>query len=258
MQALRDPRCVPGRVLPRIYCVGPLVGGGGGVDGTSPAAAGLQESAQRPHECLAWLDAQPEKSVVFLCFGSRCTHSAEQLRDIAVGLDRSGHRFLWAVRAPAGTDGDLDVLFPEGFLERTKDRGLVVRLWAPQVEVLRHPSTGAFVTHCGWNSTLEAIAGGVPMLCWPFYAEQLMNKVFVTEDMGVGVEMEGHTTGFVRCEEVEAKVRLVMESEEGGQLRARVAAHRDAAIVARRAGGSSRAAFGQFLSDAANLGRERE
>ncbi|KAG0551183.1 hypothetical protein BDA96_01G401300 [Sorghum bicolor] len=258
VQALRDPRCVPGCVLPPVYCVGPLLIGG---DGTAAAAADQERAAERRrHECLEWLDAQPEKSVVFLCFGSRCAHSAEQLRDIAVGLDRSGQRFLWAVRTPpAGTDdgGGLesldDTLFPEGFLERTKDRGLVVRSWAPQVEVLRHPSTGAFVTHCGWNSTLEAITGGVPMLCWPFYAEQQMNKVFVTEGMGVGVEMEGYSTGFVKSEEVEAKVRLVMESEEGSRIRVRAAALKNEAIAAMQDDGSSQASFATFLFDAKNL-----
>lgn len=252
VQALRDPRCVPGRVLPPVYCVGPLIGG----DGGTRAAAEQERAAETRHECLAWLDEQPENSVVFLCFGSRCAHSAEQLRGIAVGLERSGQRFLWSVRTPAGTDGgseNLGALFPEGFLQRTKDRGLVVRSWAPQVEVLRHPSTGAFMTHCGWNSTLEAITAGVPMLCWPFYAEQLMNKVFVTEGMGVGVEMEGYTTGFIKSEEVEAKVRLVMESEEGRHLRGRAVALKNEAQAALRDDGPSETSFARFLFDAKNL-----
>ncbi|KAJ1297196.1 hypothetical protein BS78_01G359100 [Paspalum vaginatum] len=248
VQALRDPRCVPGRVLPPVYCVGPLVG-----DGTGGARQERDETER--HECLAWLDAQPEKSVVFLCFGSRGTHPAEQLREIAVGLDRSGHRFLWAVRRPAGTDGlkDLDMVLPEAFLERTKDRGLIVWSWAPQVEVLRHPSTGAFITHCGWNSTLEAITEGVPMLCWPLYAEQLMNKVFVTEDMRVGVEMEGYRAGIVKAEEVEAKVKLVMESEKGREIRGRAVALKKEAMAALQDGGSSQTSFARFLFDAKNV-----
>ncbi|TKV96192.1 hypothetical protein SEVIR_9G413500v4 [Setaria viridis] len=252
VRALRDPRCVPGRALPPIYCVGPLVGG----DGTGSADQG-RAGAER-HECLAWLDAQPEGSVVFLCFGSRGTHPPEQLREIAGGLDRSGHRFLWSVRTPAGA-GDpesLDAFLPEGFLERTKGRGLIVRSWAPQVEVLRHPATGAFVTHCGWNSTLEAIKEGVPMLCWPLYAEQLMNKVFITEDMGVGVEMEGYRVGFVRAEEVETKVGLVMESDEGRVIRARAVARKKEAVAALEDGGSSRASFAMFLFDVENLDKQ--
>jgi hypothetical protein len=254
VEALRDPRCVPGRVLPPIYCVGPLVGG----SGTAGSANQQGRDGAERHECLAWLDAQPEGSVVFLCFGSRGTHPPEQLREIAAGLDRSGHRFLWAVRTPAGGSDPEDpgAFLPKGFLERTEGRGLVVRSWAPQVEVLAHPSTGAFVTHCGWNSTLEAIKEGVPMLCWPLYAEQLMNKVFITEDMGVGVEMEGYRVGFVRAEEVETKVRLVMESEEGRVIRARAAAHKNEAVAALEDGGSSRASFARFLLDVENFDKE--
>ncbi|XP_015692466.1 UDP-glycosyltransferase 88A1-like [Oryza brachyantha] len=253
-QALRDPLCVPGKVLPPIYCVGPLVG------------EGAKEGAER-HECLAWLDAQPEQSVVFLCFGSKGTFSAEQLKEIAVGLENSGQRFMWVVRAPPSTteglkkyfeqrpEPDLNALFPEGFMERTKDSGFIVTSWAPQVDVLHHPATGAFVTHCGWNSALEGITAGVPMLCWPQYAEQKMNKVFMTAEMGVAVELEGYNSDFVKAEELEAKVRLVMESEEGRQLRARSAARKKEAEAALAEGGSSHEAFVQFLSDAENLGQ---
>ncbi|RLM84528.1 hypothetical protein C2845_PM04G26340 [Panicum miliaceum] len=233
--------------------------------GRGPGGAGA--GTKEKHECLAWLDTQPERSVVFLCFGSigAVTHSEEQLREVAAGLQKSGHRFLWVVRAPLRgdtqrlfdprADADLDALLPDGFLESSEGRGLVVKHWAPQVEVLRHRATGAFVTHCGWNSALEGITTGVPMLCWPMYAEQKMNKVVMVEEAGVGVEIAGWERGLVTAEEVEAKVRLVMESEEGERLRARVAAHGDAAAAACKAGGSSRAAFGQFLSDAASLGR---
>jgi len=124
------------------------------------------------------------------------------------------------VRAPLGdnpesefgdkADPDLHTLLSEGFLERTRGRGLVVKLWAPQVEVLRHTATGVFVTHCGWNSVLEAIMAGVPMLCWPLYAEQKMNKVLMVEEIGIGVELAGWQNGLVRAEELEAKVRLVI------------------------------------------------
>ncbi|KAF0910923.1 hypothetical protein E2562_005320 [Oryza meyeriana var. granulata] len=252
-RTLRDPLCVPGKVLPPIYCVGPLVG------------EGAKEAAER-NECLGWLDSQPDHSVVFLCFGSKGTFSAEQLKEIAVGLENSGQRFIWVVRTPpTTTEGfkkymeqrpelDLDAVFPEGFMERTQDRGFIVTSWAPQVDVLRHPATGTFVTHCGWNSTLEGITAGVPMLCWPQYAEQKMNKVFMTADMGVAVELEGYNSDFVKAEELEAKVRLVMESEEGRQLRARSAAREKEAEAALEEGGSSHAAFVQFLSDAENLG----
>ncbi|KAL6875701.1 hypothetical protein ACP4OV_013214 [Aristida adscensionis] len=247
VEALRDPRCVPGRQLPPVYCVGPLVGGGDD--------AGGHDSAAARHECLVWLDAQPERSVVFLCFGSRGRLTAEQLREIAVGLDKSGQRFLWAVRMPDGTNdvNSLKALLPDGFLQRTKGRGIVLDSWAPQVEVLRHSSTGAFVTHCGWNSTLEAITAGVPMMCWPLYAEQMLNKVLLTEAMGIGVEMEGYNTGLIKAEEVEKKVRMMLESEKGMELRARALARKEEARAALEDGGSSQGSFVRFLSDAKNL-----
>ena len=258
VRSLRDP----GRNMPAVYCVGPLLAG-----------AGNDKGKDGVDECLAWLDAQPDGSVVFLCFGSMGVLSAKQLKEMAVGLERSGHRFLWCVRVPAAAAGhvdehseqeqepELDAVLPEGFLERTKNKGMVVKSWAPQVEVLRHRATGAFVTHCGWNSVLESVAAGVPMLCWPLYAEQKMNKVWMTagDGMGVALELEGYRDGFVGAEEVEAKVRLVMttEGEEGVvQLRARAArlrGLRDEAEAALADGGSSRVDFLRFLLDVKNL-----
>nr|CAB3458304.1 unnamed protein product [Digitaria exilis] len=237
--ALRDTIKIGERRMPPVYCVGPLL----------VVGAGAGSESKEKHECLPWLDGQSAASI------GAATHSPEQFREIAAGLERSGHRFLWVVRAPHHAEPDvvIDELLPDGFLERTKGRGIVVKLWAPQVEVLHHKATGGFVTHCGWNSVLEGVTAGVPMLCWPMYAEQKMNKVFMVEEAGIGVEVVGWQQGLVTAEEVEAKVRLVLESEDGEQLRARVAAHKDAAAMAWEDGGSSRAAFAQFLSDVDGL-----
>ncbi|CAL4909233.1 unnamed protein product [Urochloa decumbens] len=253
--ALKDPRFLPRGefIVPPVYSVGPLVEKGG------------ERTTKEKHECLAWLDKQPEQSVVFLCFGSLGFHTEDQLKEIATGLERSGHRFLWVVRdPPRGNNSfavygepDLDTLLPEGFLERTNGRGLVVKRWAPQVDVLCHKAVGAFVTHCGWNSVQEGIMAGVPMLCWPLYAEQKMNKVFMVEEFGVGVDVVGWQQGLVKAEEVEVKVRLVLESEQGERLRARVTSLKEAAASAWKDAGSSRAAFGQFLLDLADLGMEQ-
>ena len=165
---------------------------------------------------------------------------------------------LWVVRSPPEDpakyflprpEPDLDALLPDGFLDRTAGRGMVVKMWAPQVEVLRHAATGAFVTHCGWNSVLEAASAGVPMLCWPQYAEQWANKVFVVDEMKLGVVMEGYDEELVKAEEVEKKVRLVMESGEGEKLRARLASAKEKAAEALADGGPSRLAFAEFLKD---------
>ncbi|KAF8715736.1 hypothetical protein HU200_026680 [Digitaria exilis] len=220
LKALQDGVCVPGRPTPRVYCIGPLVDDG---------KKGKGENGQMQHECLAWLDAQPKRSVVFLCFGSKGAFSAAQLQEIAQD---------W--RAPATEqdqfpEPDLERLLPEGFVERTANRGMVVKNWVPQAEVVRHEAVGVFVTHCGWNSVLEAIMSGLPMICWPLYAEQGMNKVFMVEEMKIAVELQGYEA-LVKAEEVEAKVRLVMETEEGKILRERLAVAREKALEATKEG----------------------
>ncbi|KAL6845103.1 hypothetical protein ACP4OV_024598 [Aristida adscensionis] len=241
VRALRDGLCVPGRPTPPVYCIGPL----------------LSEGGDKQHECLEWLDAQPDNSVVFLSFGSMGTFSKQQLEEIAVGLERSRQRFLWVVRSPLGEnqkigdplpEPDLDALLPKGFLKRTKERGLVVKSWAPQVEVLCHRATGAFMTHCGWNSTLEGIMAGLPLLCWPLYAEQRMNKVFIIEEMKLGVVLKGYDEELVKAEEIEAKVSWVMDSGKGSALREDAAAQKIRGTETLKEGGSSHTSFVEFLN----------
>ncbi|KAG6481089.1 anthocyanidin 5,3-O-glucosyltransferase-like [Zingiber officinale] len=249
LKTLRSGACVPGRRMPSVYCVGPLV-----VDASGDIG---ERKGERP-ACLEWLDAHPSGSVIFLCFGSMGSFSVDQLEQIATGLERSGQRFLWVVRAPPGGEGvnvnlhpsepDLDALLPKGFLERTKQRGMVVKSWAPQVEVLNHAAVGGFVTHCGWNSTLEAITAGVAMVAWPLYAEQRLNKVFMVDQMNLAVAMEGYDRKMVTAEEVEAKLRWVMESEGGKELRERAAAMKEKAAEARREGGSSQLAMLEVIA----------
>ncbi|KAJ0986296.1 hypothetical protein J5N97_004652 [Dioscorea zingiberensis] len=246
LEAITAGRCtLEGLPTPPIYCIGPLI------------TEGRENIGQV--DCIAWLDTQPKGSVVFLCFGSLGLLSGEQLKEIAVGLEKSEQRFLWVVRSPPGDnpaklmvtppEPDLDVLMPEGFLERTKDRGLVVKSWAPQVEVLRHESVGGFVTHCGWNSTLEAVCAGVPMIGWPLYAEQKLNIVFLEKEMKLAVSMKGYDKGLVPAEEVETRVKWLMESDGGKELRKRTLAAKEAAIAALEEGGSSRAALARLVSE---------
>ncbi|KAF8106746.1 hypothetical protein N665_0134s0030 [Sinapis alba] len=137
-----------------IYPIGPLI-----VQGRTG-----ENHVDNADSCLNWLDLQPEQSVVFLCFGSLGLFSEEQVKEIAIGLERSGKRFLWVVRNPPGLENktpDLESLLPEGFVNRTGNRGMVVKSWAPQVPVLNHKAIGGFVTHCGWNSILESVCAEV-------------------------------------------------------------------------------------------------
>ena len=117
--------------------------------------------------CLKWLDTKEEHWVVFVCFGSWCHFTVEQLQEMAVGLEVSGRAFLWAVKGTTEDAAKAEEWMPK----RWEERGLVVRSWAPQVLILDHKAVGAFLTHCGWNSVLEAVAIGVPMLAWPLVFE---------------------------------------------------------------------------------------
>ncbi|KAA8539973.1 hypothetical protein F0562_026665 [Nyssa sinensis] len=249
LKAILDGLCVPNDPTPPIYCIGPLIAANDRTGG---------------NECLTWLDSQPSGSVVFLCFGSLGLFSKEQLNEIAVGLERSGQRFLWVVRSPppedqtrrflAPPEPDLDLLLPNGFLERTKYRGLVVKSWAPQVAVLNHDSVGGFVTHCGWNSALEAVCAGVPMVAWPLYAEQRFNRVILVEEMKLALPMVESENGFVKAAEVENRVKELMESEEGNSIGKRILNMKEAAKAAVSDGGSSRVALTKLV-ESWNRGR---
>ena len=217
--------------------------------------------AEQPHECVRWLDAQPPASVVLLCFGSMGFSTAAQAHEIAHGLERSGHRFLWALRGPpaagAGpgqpSDADLGELLPEGFLERTKEKGLVWPTKAPQKEILAHAAVGGFVTHGGWNSTLESLWFGVPMVPWPLYAEQHLNAFTLVAYMGVAVAMEvdRKRNNFVAASELERAVKALMErdSEEGKRAREKAAEMKAACRKAVEEGGSSYSALGRLSEE---------
>ncbi|KAL8095835.1 UDP-glycosyltransferase 88B1-like [Apium graveolens] len=218
--ALSDGLCIPDGPTPPIYCIGPLITG--------------EQVASEEHECLVWLNSQPSKSVIYLCFGSLGVFGEEQLKEIAVGLENSKHRFLWVVKnLPSKQDIDPITMLPQGFLERTKGRGLVVKSWVPQVAVLNHNSVGGFVTHCGWNSILEGVCAGVPMIGWPLYAEQRTNRVIMVEELKVGLGVvESGGERFVSSNELEKRVRELMDSDNGKRVRNRVVELRDAAKAA--------------------------
>ncbi|EMS67246.1 Anthocyanidin 5,3-O-glucosyltransferase [Triticum urartu] len=253
LAAIADGQCVPGRPAPALHAIGPVVWFGSTDD-------------QQPHECVRWLDAQPPASVVFLCFGSMGSLDAAQVREVAAGLERSGHRFLWVLRGPpvAGTrlptDANLDEVLPEGFLEATAGRGLVWPAWAPQREILSHAAVGGFVTHCGWNSILESLWSGVPMIPWPLYGEQHLNAFELVAGVGaaVALEMDRRKGFFVEAAELERAVRSLMggPSEEGRKARRTAAETSAACRKAVGEGGSSCAALQRLVGEILVLPKE--
>ena len=143
-------------------------------------------------------------------------------------------------------DPNLDELLPKGFLERTKDKGFVVKQWAPQVAVLSHDSVGGFMTHCGWNSMLEGVWCGVPMVGWPLYAEQRLNRVVLVEETTLSLQLNESEDRFVSAIELEKRVKELMDSEVGTELRERVSGLRDEAVAAVKEGGSSHVALAKL------------
>ncbi|GJV67050.1 putative UDP-glucuronosyl/UDP-glucosyltransferase [Tanacetum coccineum] len=225
------------------------------------------EPAGPKNEVMEWLDKQPERSVIYVSFGSGGTISAEQIKELAWGLEMSQQRFVWVVRPPSGQSSDGAFLkpgresggpndfgppdyFPEGFLTRTEKVGFVVPSWAPQIEILSHISVAGFLTHCGWNSTLESITSGVPMIAWPLYAEQCMNATMLVENLKVAVRpQELPTKKVVGKEEIERLVRLLIEAEEGKAMASNVRRLKASAEEALSANGSSYISTCKFIQD---------
>ncbi|XVF45098.1 hypothetical protein PTKIN_Ptkin02bG0178600 [Pterospermum kingtungense] len=195
------------------------------------------------HECLKWLDSKQPHSVVYICFGSVANFSSAQLMEIAFGIEASRQQFIWVVRKEKNNEEDEDWL-PQGFEKRIEDKGLIIRGWAPQVLILDHEAVGAFVTHCGWNSTLEGICAGLPMVTWPVFAEQFYNEKQVTQmlkiGVGVGAQKWVEVVGdFVERNAIEKAVKEVMVGERAEEMRSRAKALGEMAKRAVEEGGSS-------------------
>ncbi|XP_019171575.1 PREDICTED: 7-deoxyloganetin glucosyltransferase-like [Ipomoea nil] len=219
--------------IPNIYTIGPLsklqqqfsAKLGSSVDSSSS----LWEEDDK---FLEWLDKREPRSVVYVNYGSLVTMKPQQLSEFAWGLANSKYPFLWVIR-PDLVEGGTEVISND-FLEEIKDRGLLLR-WCPQEEVLRHGSVGGFLTHCGWNSTLESISEGVPMICWPFFAEQQMNCFYLCNKWGIGMEIGSD----VKREQVEGVLRELMEGEKGEGMREKAMEWKRKVEKATKPGGSS-------------------
>lgn len=164
------------------------------------------------NSCLQWLESKQKSSVIFVNFGSSTVMSHEHLLEFCWGLSKSNSPFLWIIR-PDLVDGK-SVLLPPEFLAETSDRGMLAS-WCPQEQVLNHPSVGGFLTHSGWNSSIESISSGVPMICWPFFADQQTNCWSCCNKFGVGMEIAYD----VKRDEVAKLVIELMNGDKGKEMR---------------------------------------
>ncbi|KAL5828566.1 hypothetical protein ACOSQ3_018034 [Xanthoceras sorbifolium] len=214
----------------RVFGVGPLslLGPESSSRGDSSSCSGSNDYA------LQWLDKCPDGSVVYVCFGSQKQLKREQMEALASGLEKSGVRFLWVVKTSI-MNGYGSV--PEGYEERVGERGLVVKGWAPQVSILNHKAVWGFLSHCGWNSVLEGVVGGVMILGWPMEADQFVNARLLVEDLGVGVRV---CEGADSVPDSDELGRLISESlNECVQVKVKAKKLRDKALVAVSNGGTS-------------------
>nr|XP_043620485.1 UDP-glycosyltransferase 85A8-like [Erigeron canadensis] len=192
--------------------------------------------------CISWLDTKEPGSVVYVNFGSITVMTKEQLIEFGWGLANSKKDFLWITR-PDIVGGD-EAMMPPEFVSETKGRGMVTS-WCPQEEVMKHPAIGGFLTHSGWNSTIESISYGVPMVCWPFFAEQQTNCRYCCIEWGIGMEIDTD----VKRQEVENQVREMMDGEKGKTMRSKSLEWKQKAKEAVDVGGSSYLNFDRLIND---------
>ncbi|GLJ07771.1 hypothetical protein SUGI_0073860 [Cryptomeria japonica] len=238
-----------------VWAIGPvhsqnLFGGAGNVN-TQGKMVGVNEQ-----ELVCWLDSKCPRSVAYVSFGIQTALSEEQTHALGRGLEASGQPFVWAIKTYpkkelVSSESKTDInstYLPEGFLERTKERGLVIRGWVPQLVILSHVSVGAFISHCGWNSALESISLGVPILSWPMFGDQHLNsKLFA--DLGVGIQFCQHTDGIPDEERVKEAVTMAVTGDKGEEMRERTEKLKEMATNAIKEQGSSAADLTAFVSD---------
>lgn len=247
LNALRDPNLLGSVVKGVVYPIGPVVR--------------EADMSQLNGQTLDWLNRQPDDSVLFISFGSGGALTYDQIQELALGLEASKHKFLWVLRPPTdqnaaefyfnvGVKGHDDPLswLPDGFLTRTKEYGLVISTWAPQMEILSHPSIGGFLSHCGWNSVSESLVKGVPIITWPLYAEQMMNAALVRDQLKNGPSpREWSKTGIIGREEVKEMVEMVMDGGSSFRLKAKELKLSAAKALDSSVSGSSCKAMSEFV-----------
>ncbi|KAJ0236633.1 UDP-glycosyltransferase 84A3 [Hirschfeldia incana] len=196
------------------------------------------------NQCMEWLDSKDPSSIVYISFGTVVHVKQEQIDEIAHGLLNSGLSFLWVVRPPMeGLSLAPNVLPPE-----LEEKGMIVE-WCPQEKVLAHPAVACFVSHCGWNSTVEALSSGVPIVCLPQWGDQVTNAVYLVDVFKTGVRLgRGEADEKIVSREIlEEKLLEVTVGEKAVELRENARRWKKEAEATVGFGGSSDKNFGEFV-----------
>lgn len=212
------------------------------------------KSNKTRHLCLEWLDKQKPKSVIYVCFGTTTAFTEEQIKELAIGLERSEQKFIWVLREADKGDvfnGEVKrAELPKEFEERTEGIGLVVKNWAPQLEILSHPSTGGFMSHCGWNSCMESLTVGIPIAAWPMHSDQPRNSALLTKVLKVGVVVKdwARRDEIVTASDIEKAVRKLMTTKEGDEMRKSAINLKNSIRRSMEEGGASRLELDNFIA----------
>ncbi|XP_030474259.1 7-deoxyloganetin glucosyltransferase-like [Syzygium oleosum] len=230
-------------MYPRVFAIGPLsLHINKLVKEESPPQSFDCNLWREDTECLRWLSTKEPNSVLYVNFGSIAVLTREELIEFAMGLANSKHPFLWIIR-PDLVRGDSAVL-PLEFIEETKGRRMFAS-WCSQEAVLNHLSIGGFLTHCGWNSMIESVCAGVPMICWPSFGDQRTNCTYACSKWEIGLEL----SGVVKREEVERLVKELFDGDKGKQMKERIAEWKKLAEEATDPNGSSSINFDNLLNE---------
>ncbi|KAL3621119.1 hypothetical protein CASFOL_036031 [Castilleja foliolosa] len=227
---------------------------------SSPAKDEIRADFYEAENCTEWLNTKPPGTVVYISFGSIVHLKQEQIDEIAHGLLLSEVEFIWVMKPPPPAVAAKAHVLPEGFLERAGEKGKIVG-WAPQEGILAHPATACFVTHCGWNSTMEAVVSGVPVVAWPQWGDQVTDAKFLVDVFKVGMRMSrGEAEGrIIGRDEVERCLRAVTGGgEEAAEMRENAAKWKKVAAEAVAEGGSSYRNMEEFVYEVAMIGRKLE
>ncbi|KAL9689964.1 hypothetical protein QQ045_010357 [Rhodiola kirilowii] len=229
-------------IYPKVLPVGPLQLPLNQIPQSSPLHSICSSLWKDEPQCITWLNSQKPKSVVYVNYGSITVMTPQQMVEFAWGLANTKYPFLWIIR-PDLVAGETAVLPPD-FLEVTKGRSCLAS-WCPQEQVLSHTSIGGFLTHCGWNSMLESVVEGVPMVCWPFFAEQQTNCWAARTKWGIGMEIDND----VKRDKVQKMVTELMEGEKGKEMKRKAVEWKKLGAEAAGPNGSATLNFSRLIND---------